>query len=141
MFAKKIDSEALAPLNGSRLRPRQLLLELQRLHSENERLRRENMELRGEVTRLRLYNEMEAVSSGDESLIPESVPEAARKFYNILPQAFGQVDFFQMASDLGFSTEKSQRIMGIFLRERLLIRHQKDNFEKADLLQFELPLS
>ena len=142
MFAKKIDSSDVASKSsGLRLRPRQLLLELQRLRAENEHLRRENMVLRGEVTRLRLYNEMEVASSDGAFSIPESVPESARKFYNILPQAFEQVDFFQMASDLGFSVENTQRIMGLFLRERLLIRSNKDNFEKADLMQFELPLS
>ena len=98
------------------------------------------MELRGEVTRLRLYNEMEAVSSGEVSLIPESVPESARKFYNILPQPSDRSIFFRWPLTWA-SAWRIARIMGIFLRERMLIRHQKDNFEKADLLQFELPLS
>lgn len=143
MFAKKSESNnaAIKKSSGLRLRPRQLLLELQRLRAENEHLRRENMVLRGEVTRLRLYNEMEVVSADGSRGIPESVPESARKFYHILPQAFEQVDFFNMASDLGYSVENTQQIMGLFLRERLLVRNNKNNFEKADLMQYELPLS
>lgn len=127
--------------SASRLRPRQLLLELQRLRAENEQLRRENTMLRGEVTRFRLYNEMEIAGASHSRSIPESIPETARKFFHILPHVFQQVEFFKMASDLGFSAENSQRIMGIFLRERLLVRGQQDGFEKADLNQFELPLS
>ena len=143
MFAKNLEASVAAqkPAGSLRLRPRQLLLELQRLQAENEELRRENIALRGEVTRLRLYNEMEVAPEGAAKRLPDSVPEAARKFYSILPRAFEQVDFFRMATDLGFSVENSQRIMGIFLRERLLIRNNNDNFEKADLMQYELPLS
>ena len=142
MFAKKTDTNGVvAPLSSLRLRPRQLLLELQRLRSENEQLRSENIALRGEVTRLRLYNELDIPEGEGASAVPNTVPETARKFYHILPQAFEQMDFYRMASDLGFSAENTQRIMGIFLRERLLIRSNKDNFEKADLLQYELPLS
>lgn len=126
---------------ASRLRPRQLILEMQRLRTENEHLRRENMVLRGEVTRLRLYNEIEIAAGNSGREIPITIPETARKFFHILPQAFQQVEFFKMASDLGFSVENTQRIMGIFLRERLLVRNQQDSFEKADLNQFELPLS
>lgn len=125
--------------NPFKLRPRQLILELKRLRAENEHLRRENMVLRGEVTRLRLYSEME-IASGSRT-IPDTVPDNARKFYHILPAAFEQVDFFRMASDLGFSVESTQHIMGIFLRERLLIHGDRTGFEKADLYQYELPLS
>lgn len=126
---------------STRLRPRQLILELQRIRAENEHLRRENMVLRGDVTRLRMYNEMEILTADESNKISSSIPETAQKFFHILPNAFQQVEFFKMASDLGFSVENTQRIMGMFLRERLLLRSRQDGFVKADLNQFELPLS
>ncbi len=142
MISQMIEKSGTAlKTSASRLRPRQLLLELQRLRAESEHLRRENMVLRGEVTRLRLYNELEIASGGEGPKVPESIPETARKFFHILPHSFQQVDFFKMASDLGFSVENTQRIMGIFLRERLLVRGTQAGFEKADLNQYELPLS
>ena len=142
MITKMIEKSGTALKTGaSRLRPRQLILEVQRYRAENEHLRRENMVLRGDVTRLRLYNEMEIAGGDHGRRVPESVPETARKFFHLLPHAFQQVEFFKMASDLGFSVENTQHIMGIFLRERLLVKGQPDNFEKADLNQYELPLS
>ena len=123
-------------ITASQLRPRQLIHELQRLRTEIEHLRRENMVLRGEVTRLRLYNEIE-ITAGNDSQQP--ISDAARKFFHILPQVFQQVEFFNLASDLGFSIENTQRIMDTFLRERLLVRNKQDSFEKADITQLELP--
>ena len=84
---------------------------------------------------------------GRDPLLTDAIPggQAARRGWRNWAgtgaKANQQVEFFKMASDLGFSVENTQRIMGIFLRERLLVRNQHDNFEKADPNQYELPLS
>lgn len=131
--------------NNSALRTtsRVLLHELQQLRTENEELHSENAELRREVTRLRLYNQLEDAGPGlyDSETFPASIPESLRKFFLILPISMIQSEFFDIARDLGYGGEYSQFILSQFLSERLLIRKDADHLEKADLFQYELPLS
>ena len=134
-----------ASVNGSSssgMRPRQLILEAERLREENESLRQENSELRREVTRLRLYNQLEVANLENHSLVrmPDSVPERLRKLYYILPQSFDRAEFFQLGKELGYHVKIAQHILSLYTSEHLLVRKGGERFEKADLCQYELPL-
>ena len=129
--------------SATRMKPRVLLLEVQRLRDENEELRLENVELRREVTRLRLYNQLETTDPSPylSESFPMSIPESLRKFYLILPVYLTQTEFFDIARDLGYETGYTQYILSQFLSERLLMRKDADQLQKADLYQYELPFS
>gem|GEM_PF-3351941 len=128
--------------SAKRTKPRILHLEMQRLRNENEELRLENVELRREVTRLRLYNQLEVAGQSPYTLdcFPQTIPESLRKFYMILPPTMGKQEFFDIARELGYGVDYSQYILSQFLSERLLMRKDPDQLQKADLNQYELPL-
>ena len=119
------------------MKPRVLLLEVQRLRDENEELRLENVDLRREVTRLRLYNQLEVAGPNPytSDSFPQTISESLRKFYLILPVTMTQTEFFDMASDLGYGIGYTQYILSQFLSERLLMRKGADCLQKADLYQ------
>lgn len=125
-----------------RMKPRLLLMEVERLRTDNEELKQENAELRREVTRLRLYNQLEVAGANPYSAdcFPQSIPESLRKFFLILPPTMQQREFYDIAQDLGYGLEYSQFILSQFLSERLLVRSGPDELRKVDLGQFELPL-
>ena len=115
-------------------------LQLEALLTENERLYKENAKLRDEITQLRLYNDLKIIAGDPIQYGAQGVSVEAKRFYDVLPDAFAQNDFFNMANDLGFSPEASQRMIGMFLRCQWLVPDPKQGFEKATPNQYELPL-
>ena len=121
---------------------RQLSKEIQLLREEIDMLHQENSLLRDEVTRLRLYNQVEAASANQTAQvrIPETIPETLRTFFYVLPTTFNRAEYFSLAEGLGYHIELARHILLLFTKEHLLINPGPDLFSKADLNQFELPL-
>ena len=115
--------------------------ELEQLRSEIEHLRRENVLLRSEVTRLRLYQDIDLDASGDQVPLPDSLPTDARRFYLVLPDVFDAQEYSRIASELGLPVDISQRYLDTFLRECLLQRIARDQLRKTDRYPYRLASS
>ncbi|MEZ4701970.1 MAG: hypothetical protein R2834_16680 [Rhodothermales bacterium] len=113
--------------------------EVDQLRATIDQLQSENRELRGEITRLRLFQALDVPAQEDSEDAESPLPDDARKLYVVLPRSFSQIAFFKMAYDLGFSVERSQKIVGLLLRHRFLERVGEE-LRKSDPYQYRLPL-